>query len=102
MEWTGFIAGLLVGALLGLNARRAGPSEGPRAGLTSGLEDQVEGLRLEWQDTLDKIHHLYDRVRKRLPDDRPVPAVPPVQLNGKDAIRQRAVAAGLWPGRRRE
>jgi len=30
------------------------------------LESEIKGIRTEWNDTYDKVSHLYDRTRKRI------------------------------------
>lgn len=100
MELIAIISGMISAFVLGFTLRRAGPPGSPHQ--LQEVRDELEGLRLEWHDTLDKISHLYGRIRKRVPDEAESvkQLTPPATLNGKDAIRARAVAAGLWPGRK--
>lgn len=69
MEWVGIVAGFglagVVGYLLGRDRTdaRAGRARKEPAG-----DEDLQRLRLELQDYLDKMHHLYDRIRKRLPE----------------------------------
>ncbi len=102
METLGIGLGLILGAVVGWFAAFRGRPGGNPAGdvelvlRVKTLEADFERLRLDFQDTLDKVHHLYDRTRKRL-DSAPSingPALEP-ELTGKAAIRARARLGGM-------
>lgn len=69
------------------------------SGRVKALEADVERLRLDFSDLLDRVGHLYDRIRKRLQLGEPLPAAPSngpdPHLTGKAAIRARARVGGL-------
>ncbi len=100
-EILGIVAGLVVGVGVGVLAAAhsrpggAGPESSELALRVKTLEADFERLRLDFQDTLDKVHHLYDRTRKRL--DLASPNGTQIQpvLTGKAAIRARLRAAGM-------
>jgi len=98
-------AGLVLGAgvayVAAVRGRPGGTApEVPDISLrVKALEADVERLRLDFSDLLDRVGHLYDRIRKRLqltaeltpqPDGQREPA-----LIGKAAIRARARVGGL-------
>lgn len=98
------LAGLALGAGVVYVAavhRRPGGTTPEAPDVTSrvkALEADVERLRLDFSDLLDRVGHLYDRIRKRLQltaELTPVngPAAP--ELVGKAAIRARARVGGL-------
>lgn len=100
MLWA--LVGLAIGLQLGnlLERLRQGPGarSQPSDATLAGLKGEVDRLRLEWEDAQDKILHLYDRVRKRIPrDESPPPLAPGSQdaLSTKDRLRQIARDRGL-------
>lgn len=75
-----------------------GPELHEVASRVKTLEADFERLRLDFQDTLDKVHHLYDRTRKRLdaaPSSNGPGFTTEPALIGKAAIRARARVGGL-------
>lgn len=64
--------------------------------------DDLDRLSLKVDDALDKIEHLYDRIRKRYRVEDAPQRIPEPVLNGKDALRARAASLGLWPVARRK
>ena len=61
--------------------------------LTDRLDDQqrsIRTLKLEWEETYDKIHRLFGRIAKRTALDAPPPTPPPdsgaVSSDGVDEI----------------
>lgn len=98
------VAGIALGAgvvyVAALRGRPGGTApEVPDVSLrVKALEADVERLRLDFSDLLDRVGHLYDRIRKRLQLGEP-----PAQVNGptepaltgKAAIRARARLGGL-------
>lgn len=103
MAWIG--AGIALGAVVAYLAAAHGRpgGTGPEAGQeialrVKTLEADFERLRLDFQDTLDKVHHLYDRTRKRLDAAAPLngPAPEPLTVGErKVAIRARARLGGV-------
>ncbi len=115
MEWMGILAGFVggvgVGLILALYAPRGATIE--RGGATSvsppldgsGRSEFVtradlDAHELALEDMYDKLHHLYDRTRKRIPPgpgptgEQPLPviradAVPMTVKERKAAIRER-------------
>ena len=47
------------------------------------LGRHIRGLRLEWEETYDKIHRLFSRLAKRQAIDNP-PSGPPMEQPGPD------------------
>ncbi len=97
-------AGLALGAgvvyVATLRGRPGGTApEVPDVSLrVKALEADVERLRLDFSDLLDRVGHLYDRIRKRLQLAEPLAAPngpAPPELVGKAAIRARARVGGL-------
>ncbi len=107
MDWQGILVGMLVGVLLGFilglqfppggtirggGVTSASPSRDRDGYVTKG---ELEHMELRLEDAYDKLHHLYDRTRKRLKvDDQvvapgrqpPAAAQAPLPL-GRDAIK---------------
>lgn len=99
MEAAWILAGILWGGVVGyLAGLRASGGKTPET-LDRRTRDEIEGLRLEWQDTLDRIEHLYDRVRKRAKvveaEANPAAAPDGEIRSPKARARQKAKEAGL-------
>ncbi len=111
MEWVGILAGFVggvgVGALLALYAPRGAtigrgggtsvppPFDGRGTGEYVTRRD-LEAHELELSDMYDKLHHLYDRTRKRIPpmteptgEVAPGLTAPMTMKERKAAIRER-------------
>jgi len=60
------------------------------------LERSMRALKLEWEETYDKIHRLFGRIAKRQAIDHPAPPLPPevpeAPADGLDEI-SRAILA---------
>jgi len=50
------------------------------------LERDMRGLKLEWQETYDKIHRLFGRIAKRQAIDFPTEPIGDPQIEGVDEI----------------
>ena len=62
----GLLLGLLVGIVAGAAWERWGQDrEQGSDEVEAGAPADIAALRVEWKDTLDRIEHLYDRIRKR-------------------------------------
>jgi len=107
VEWLARAAGIGLGAGVAYVAAARGRPGGttpevPDVSLrVKALEADVERLRLDFSDLLDRVGHLYDRIRKRLsltaeltPQNGPAAPREP-ELTGKAAIRARARVGGL-------
>lgn len=72
------------------------------------LESQIKRIEMEWNDTYDKIAHLYDRTRKRIqalkraedrsngtssPEDTPEPSAPKTHAEILSMARGRGMIA---------
>lgn len=90
----GFL-GVAIGLLLGRHPGTA-PETRREAGKCATIDD-LDRLSLKVDDALDKIEHLYDRIRKRYRVEDAPQRAPEPALDGKDALRALARAKGLWP-----
>lgn len=110
MEAAWMLAGIVLGGLVALLFARLVLTGRPRSSsghLPQSIDPRVSAefdqLRLEWADTLDRIEHLYDRIRKRARvEESPVVdgvRAAPVLRTPAEVMRRAAELGMLMKGR---
>lgn len=89
----------VVGYWIGKGAFR----QAERASRSAENPAEFDAMRLEMDEMYDKLHHLYDRTRKRLkvePEPAPTGSAQDPEKAvkvSKQTLREVARAKGLWP-----